>query len=118
MTGRRLRGSRLVGLLVAIAAVTFAIIVFIPFSLPWNQRLDLQLQAGAYGELNPGAWVELSGARVGAGGGGEYKGGYSLIRVSIDARYAPQLHADTTAAIRPPGLLGPKYVYPHGGPAR
>src|SRR5438034_9578578 len=115
MTGRRLRGSRLVGLLVAMAAVTFAIIVFIPFSLPWNQRLHLQLQAGAYGELNPGAWVELSGARVGAVDGVEFKDGYSLIRVSIDARYAPQLHADTTAAIRPHGLLGPKYVYLAGG---
>ena len=51
MTARRLRGSRLVGLLVAAAAVAFAILVFIPFSLPWNQRLHFQLQAGAYGEL-------------------------------------------------------------------
>src|SRR2546427_11200746 len=97
MTGRRLRGSRLVGLLVAIAAVTFAIIVFIPFSLPWNQRLHLQLQAGAYGELNPGAWVELSGARVGAGDGGEYKAGYSPIRGSIAPRYAPHLPTGTHA---------------------
>src|SRR2546430_7408532 len=115
VTRLRLRGSRLVGLLVAIAAVAFAILVFIPFSLPWNQRLHLQLQAGAYGERNPGAWVELSGARVGAVDGVEFKDGYSLIRVSIDARYAPQLHAATTAAIRPHGLLGPKYVYLDGG---
>src|SRR2546422_8770972 len=115
MTGRRLRGSRLVGLLVAIAAVTFAIIVFIPVPLPGGKPLPPQLQAGAYGELNPGAWVELSGARVGAVDGVEYKDGYSLIRVSLDARSAPQLHADTTAAIRPHGLLGPKYVYLDGG---
>ena len=115
MTARRLRGSRLVGLLVAAAAVAFAILVFIPFSLPWSQRLHFQLQAGAYGELNPGAWVELSGAKIGSVDRVDYKDGYSLIRVSVDARYAGQLHADTTAAIRPHGLLGPKYVYLEGG---
>jgi len=44
---RRLAGSRLVGLVVAVAACAFAILVFTPFSLPWNQPLHLQLQAGA-----------------------------------------------------------------------
>ena len=115
MTARGLRGSRLVGLLVAVAAAAFAILVFIPFSLPWSQRLHFQLQAGAYGELNPGAWVELSGAKIGSVDRVDYKDGYSLIRVSVDARYAGQLHADATAAIRPHGLLGPKYVYLEGG---
>src|SRR5947208_4155484 len=115
MTARGLRGSRLVGLLVAVAAAAFAILVFIPFSLPWSQRLHFQLQAGAYGELNPGAWVELSGAKIGSVDRVEYRDGYSLIRVSVDARYASQLHTDATAAIRPHGLLGPKYVYLEGG---
>ena len=115
MTPRRFVGSRLVGLLVTVAAFAFAILVFTPFSLPWSQPLHLQLQAGAYGELNPGAWVELSGARIGAVDTVTYRNGYALIGVSIDPRYAGQLHADTTAAIRPHGLLGPKYVYLQGG---
>src|SRR5439155_13420441 len=85
------------------------------FSLPWSPRLHFQLQAGAYGELNPGAWVELSGAKIGSVDRVDSKDGYSLIRVSVDARYAGQLHADATAAIRPHGLLGPKYVYLEGG---
>ena len=115
MTSKRMNGSRLVGLAVAVAAAAFAILVFIPFSLPWSHSLHLSLQAGAYGQLNPGAWVELSGSRVGSVDRVDYQNGYALIRVSIDPRYAGQLHADTTAAIRPHGLLGPKYVYLNGG---
>src|SRR2546423_5780699 len=115
MSANRLHGSRLVGLVVTVAAAAFAILVFIPFSLPWSHSLHLSLQAGAYGELNPGAWVELSGARVGSVDRVEYRGGYARIQVSIDPRYADQLHADTSAAVRPHGLLGPKYVYLNGG---
>src|SRR5256714_9292342 len=115
MSAKRLHGSRLVGLVVTVAAAAFAILVFIPFSLPWSHSLHLSLQAGAYGELNPGAWVELSGARVGSVDRVEYRGGYARIQVSIDPRYADQLHADTSAAVRPHGLLGPKYVYLNGG---
>ena len=115
MSTKRLDGSRLVGLVVTVAAAAFAILVFTPFSLPWSHGLHLSLQAGAYGQLNPGAWVELSGARVGSVDRVEYQDGYALIRVSIDPRYAGQLHADTSAAIRPHGLLGPKYVYLNGG---
>src|SRR5207245_1874171 len=115
MTSKRLNGSRLVGLAVAVAAAAFAILVFIPFSLPWSHSLHLSVQAGAYGQLNPGAWVELSGSRVGSVDRVDYQNGYALIRVSIDPRYSGQLHADTTAAIRPHGLLGPKYVYLNGG---
>ena len=111
----RFQGARLVGLLVTVAAIAFSILVFIPLSLPWNRPLHLQVQAGAYGELNPGAWVELSGAKVGSVDRVEYNNGYALIRVSIDPRYTRQLHADTTAAVRPHGLLGPKYVYLQGG---
>ena len=108
-------GARLVGLLVTVAAVAFSILVFIPMSMPWSRPFHLEVQAGAYGELNPGAWVELSGAKVGSVDSVEYKQGYSLIRMSIDPRYRDQLHADTTAAVRPHGLLGPKYVYLQGG---
>jgi virulence factor Mce-like protein len=115
MRPARFKGARLVGLLVAMAAFTFAILVFTPFSLPWNHPLHLQLQAGAYGELNPGAWVELSGTRVGSVDSVRYSNGYALIGVSIDPRYADRLHADTTAAIRPHGLLGPNYVFLQGG---
>ncbi|HEY9288373.1 MAG TPA: MlaD family protein [Candidatus Dormibacteraeota bacterium] len=111
----RLKGARLVGLLVAAAAVAFAVLVFQPLSLPWSQTMHLRLQAGAYGELSPGAWVELSGAKIGSVDAVDYQNGYSLVRFTVDRRYAGQLHADTTAAIRPHGLLGPKYVYLQGG---
>jgi phospholipid/cholesterol/gamma-HCH transport system substrate-binding protein len=112
------RGSapaRFLGLVTALAALLVAVAVFIPFATPWNNPFRLQLQAGAYGEINPGAWVELSGAKVGSVDGVEYSNGHALLHVSIDRRYAGQLHADTTAAIRPHGLLGPKYVALLGG---
>ncbi|HET9847699.1 MAG TPA: MlaD family protein [Candidatus Dormibacteraeota bacterium] len=111
----RLVRARLVGLLVTIAAVAFSILVFIPLSMPWSRPFHLQVQAGAYGELNPGAWVELSGAKIGSVDSVEYNQGYALIRLSIDPRFRDQLHADTAAAVRPHGLLGPKYVYLQGG---
>ena len=115
MRSARVNSARLVGLLVAVAAAAFAVAVFLPFSLPWNHELHLRLQAGAYGEINAGAWVELNGARVGSVDRVEYRDGFSSIRVSIEPRYADQLHADTTAAIRPHGLLGPKFVSLQGG---
>src|SRR5205085_12487478 len=115
MRSRRLRGGRLVGLLVTAAAAAFAVVVFLPFSLPWNQGLHLQVQAGAYGEINTGAWVELNGARIGSVDRVESRNGFSLIRVSVEPRFAGLLHADTTAAIRPHGLLGPKFVSLQGG---
>jgi phospholipid/cholesterol/gamma-HCH transport system substrate-binding protein len=111
----RFGGARLIGFLVTAAAIAIAVLVFMPLSLPWSRSMHVQLQAGAYGELNPGAWVELSGAKVGSVERVDYQGGFARIRLSIDRRYAPQLHADTTAAIRPHGLLGPKYVYLNGG---
>jgi virulence factor Mce-like protein len=115
MRSRRPGGARLVGLLVTVAAAAFAVVVFLPFSLPWNRGLHLQVQAGAYGELNTGAWVELNGARVGSVDGVEPRNGFSLIRLSIEPRFAGLLHADTTATIRPHGLLGPKFVSLQGG---
>jgi virulence factor Mce-like protein len=115
MKRRSTARPRILGLLVALGALVFAVAVFIPFSTPWNHPLHLQLQAGAYGEINPGAWVELSGAKVGAVDRVEYSNGYALIQVSIDRRYADQIHQDASAAIRPHGLLGPKYVALAGG---
>jgi phospholipid/cholesterol/gamma-HCH transport system substrate-binding protein len=112
---QHLKRARLVGLLITLAAVAFAIIVFIPFSLPWSHPLRVQLQAGAYGQLNSGAWVELRGTKVGSVDRVEYKDGYALVHVVIDPRYAGELHVDTRAAVRPHGLLGPKYVDLQGG---
>jgi phospholipid/cholesterol/gamma-HCH transport system substrate-binding protein len=112
---KHLNRSRVVGLLVTLAAVAFAIIVFIPFSFPWGHPLRVQLQAGAYGELNTGAWVELRGTKVGSVDRVEFKDGYSLIHLVIEPRYAGHLHADVRAAVRPHGLLGPKYVDLQGG---
>jgi phospholipid/cholesterol/gamma-HCH transport system substrate-binding protein len=114
---RRPAGARLVGLMVTAAALVFAVVVFIPFALPWTQALHLRVQAGAFGEINPGAWVELSGARVGAVDRVEYQDGTALLHLTIEGRYANQVHADATAEVRPHGLLGPKYVYLRGGAA-
>jgi phospholipid/cholesterol/gamma-HCH transport system substrate-binding protein len=107
--------ARLVGLVVALAAALFAISVFVPFSLPWSSRLQLQVQAAGFGEINPGAWVELSGAKIGAVDSVEYRSGTALLHLSVDRRYAGQLHADATAEVRPHGLLGPKYLFLNGG---
>jgi len=106
---------RLVGLATAVAAIAFAVLTFQPVPLPWNSPFHMTVEAGAFGEINPGAWVELSGARVGSVGQVEPGNGYSVIHISVDRRYAAQLHADTSAAIRPHGLLGPKYVALSGG---
>lgn len=111
----RFNGARVIGLLVTIGAIAFAILVFTPFSLPWNHTMHVQLQAGAYGELNPGSWVELNGAKIGSVDRVDYRNGYALISIAVDPRYADQLHADARATIRPHGLLGPKYVFLQGG---
>src|SRR5207248_7272490 len=108
MRSRRLGGARLVGLLVTVAAAAFAVMVFLPFSLPWNQNLHLQVQAGAYGELNSGALVELNGARVGSVDRVESRNGVSLFCMLIEPGFRRLLHGDTTAAILPQGLLAPK----------
>ena len=115
MPRQHLKRARFVGLLVTAVAVAFAIIVFIPFSRPFSHPLRVQLQAGAYGEMNPGAWVELRGTKVGSVDRIDFKDGYSLVHLVIDPQYAGQLHADLTAAVRPHGLLGPKYVDLQGG---
>src|SRR5207245_1840097 len=57
---------RLVGLLTAAAAGLATWIAFTPPSLPWNAPLQVRVEAGALGEINSGAWVELNGARIGS----------------------------------------------------
>jgi len=115
VSARRTVGPRAVGLLVTLAALAFAIVVFIPWAWPWSSAMHLRVQAGAFGEINPGAWVELGGARVGAVDSVEFRDGGALLHLSVDHRYADQLHADASAQLRPHGLLGPKYVYLQGG---
>lgn len=112
---RRAAGARLVGLAVTVAALLLGVAVFIPFALPWTHTLHVRVQAGAFGEINPGAWVELSGAKVGTVDRVELVDGTALLHLSVEPRYADQLHADATAEVRPHGLLGPKYVYLRGG---
>src|SRR2546429_6770777 len=102
MSAKRLHGSRLVGLVVTVAAAAFAILVFIPFSLPWSHSLHLSLQAGAYGQLKPGAWVELSGSRVGSGDTGEYHNGYAPVRVSLDPPHSRHPPCANPPPHRPP----------------
>jgi phospholipid/cholesterol/gamma-HCH transport system substrate-binding protein len=111
----RLVQTRLVGVLAAAAAILATAFTFVQPSLPWNRAMHLQVQAAAFGEVNPGAWVELSGARVGSVDRVDDQQGHALLHLTIDLRSAGQLHRNATAEIRPHGLLGPKYVYLNGG---
>jgi virulence factor Mce-like protein len=108
---------RLVGLLASGLALTAVALAFHPPQLPWNQSLRISLEAGSFGELNRGAGVELGGVRVGTVDGVRLQQGRALIDLSVDHAYAPLLHQDATASVRPHGLLGPRYVELHGGGA-
>jgi phospholipid/cholesterol/gamma-HCH transport system substrate-binding protein len=107
--------SRLIGLIVSVAALLFAVGVFLPISFPWSSTFHLRVQAAGFGQINPGAWVELSGAKIGSVDKIEDQNGVALLHLSVGSRYADQLHSDTTAEVRAHGLLGPKYIYLNGG---
>lgn len=106
--GRPALSPRLVGLLTATAAGLATWIAFAPPSLPWNAPLHVGVEAGALGEINPGAWVEMNGARIGSVDRIDFKDGHSVLELSLDR--VSGLHADATASIQPHGLLGPKFV--------
>ena len=107
--------ARLVGLATTAGAVLLLAALFHPPALPWSPALRFSLEAASFGELNPQASVELGGIEVGSVDGLEMRGGRPLIRVTVDRAYAGLLHADASAAIRPHGLLGPRYVQLDGG---
>jgi phospholipid/cholesterol/gamma-HCH transport system substrate-binding protein len=107
--------SRFVGLLVSGAALLFAVGVFLPLSFPWSSTFHLRVQAAGFGQINPGAWVELSGAKIGTVDSVDNRDGVALLHLTIGRQYAGNLHANSTAEIRAHGLLGPKYVYLNGG---
>src|SRR5918912_4344738 len=92
-----------VGLAAAVLMVVFAVLTFVPLQFPWNSTRHYLLQAGAFGEMNPGAWVELSGVKVGTVDGVSYQGGHALLKLSVDGQFASRLHSDTSAQIRPRG---------------
>jgi phospholipid/cholesterol/gamma-HCH transport system substrate-binding protein len=104
-----------IGLAAAALIVIFAVLTFVPLQFPWSSTRHYVVQAGAFGEMNPGAWVELSGIKVGTVDGVSYQQGHALLQLSVDGQFATRLHSDTSAQIRPHGLLGPKYVYLTGG---
>jgi phospholipid/cholesterol/gamma-HCH transport system substrate-binding protein len=115
--------ARLVGLASTAGTVLLLVLLFhppslppwLPLSLPFSSTLRVSLEAGSFGQLDPQASVELGGVRVGTVDGLDLRGGRPLIRLSIDRSYASLLHADTSAAIQPHGLLGPRYVELDGG---
>ena len=107
--------SRLIGLATTAGAALLLVALFHPPALPWSPTLRFSLEAASFGELNPQASVELGGIKVGSVDGLELHGGHPLVRVTVDRAYAGLLHADTSAAIRPHGLLGPRYVQLDGG---
>src|SRR5207245_6226747 len=99
---------RLVGLLTAAAAGLATWIAFTPPSLPWNAPLQVRVEAGALGEINSGAWVEMNGARIGSVDRIDFKDGHAVLELSLNR--VSGLHANATASIQPHGLLGPKFV--------
>jgi phospholipid/cholesterol/gamma-HCH transport system substrate-binding protein len=107
--------SRLVGLIATAGAVLLLVLLFHPPALPWSQTMHLTVEAGSFGELDSNASVELAGIKIGSVGGLELQQGRALAQLSVDRSYANLLHADTSALIRPHGLLGPRYVELDGG---
>lgn len=107
--------SRTIGLVTAAGALVVLALLFHPPALPWSQTMRVTIEAGSFGELNQQASVELGGVRVGTVQGLDVRGGRALVEVEIDRTYAGLLHADAGAAIRPHGLLGPRYVQLDGG---
>jgi len=107
--------ARVTGLAATAAAVALLVLLFHPPSLPWSQTMHVTLEAGSFGELNPDASVELAGIRIGSVDGLELRQGRALVDISVDRTYANLLHSDTSALIRPHGLLGPRYVELDGG---
>ena len=110
-----MKRSRLIGLATTAGAVVLLALLFHPPALPWSPALHLALEAASFGELNPQASVEVGGIRVGSVEGLEMRQGRPLVRITVDRAYAGLLHADASAAIRPHGLLGPRYVQLDGG---
>jgi len=109
------RRSRAIGLATTAGAALLLALLFHPPAPPWSRPLQVSLEAASFGELNPAASVELAGTRVGTVEGLDLRDGRPLVRLSIDRAYADLLHADASAAIRPHGLLGPRYVELSGG---
>jgi len=107
--------SRLVGLVATAGTAALLALLLHPPAAPWSRSLHVSLEAASFGELNSAASVELAGTRVGSVEGLELRDGRPLVRLSIDPAYADLLHADASAAIRPHGLLGPRYVDLAGG---
>ncbi|HEY7202476.1 MAG TPA: MlaD family protein [Candidatus Dormibacteraeota bacterium] len=107
--------SRLIGIATTAGAVALLAALFHPPALPWSQTMRIGLEAASFGELNTQASVELGGIRVGSVEGLEMRHGRPFVEVSVDRAYAGLLHADASAAIRPHGLLGPRYVQLDGG---
>ncbi|HEY4027724.1 MAG TPA: MlaD family protein [Candidatus Dormibacteraeota bacterium] len=107
--------SRVLGLATVAGALLLLAVLFNPPALPWQQTLHVSLEAASFGQLNPQAGVELDGIKVGVVDGVDLRGGRPMIRISVDRAYADLLHADMSAAIRPHGLLGPRYVQLDGG---
>ena len=62
MIGHASVAPRAVGLLAAAGTILATGIAFMPPSLPWSAPLHVRVEAGDFGEINSGAWVELRGA--------------------------------------------------------
>jgi phospholipid/cholesterol/gamma-HCH transport system substrate-binding protein len=107
--------SRLIGLATTAGAVLLPVLLFHPPALPWSPTMHVTLEAGSFGELDSNASVELAGIEIGSVDGLELRQGRALVQLSVDRTYANLLHADTSALIRPHGLLGPRYVELDGG---
>jgi virulence factor Mce-like protein len=103
-------GTRTIGTVTLAIAFVMLYFVFVAPTPPWAQDMHLGVEAGAYGQMNPGAWVEMGGVKVGQVDKIDQRNGHALIKVTIEHAYSSLVHSDASASIQPHGLLGPKYV--------
>lgn len=102
----QLLGAAVFALALALLYVAFAA----PRGIPGQQHYNVKLQARHLESLGTqGADVRIAGKRVGQTQNARLENGVATIDLQLDAA-TPSLPGDTTARIRPRGLLGAEYV--------
>ncbi|MDZ7318696.1 MAG: MlaD family protein [candidate division KSB1 bacterium] len=99
--------------------LTLFLILFIVYVIGTNQKLFARKYSlymfvpNSYG-LNSGAFITLSGRKVGVVGKLEFQSRHNQagiqVELKIDRRYAKMITATSTATIQTMGMLGDKYV--------
>lgn len=94
----------------------------------WADTVELTVGVPDAADLAPGTPVRVRGVDAGQVVGVEYPahdgpGSAVVVRLQVDAKFAPRLYADAVAQVQPTGLLGGKVVSitpgtPAAGPLR